>query len=258
MIRFPTGRRGAALLLAGVTAASCTPPALADSCDFRSTPRVVVSEEGRLLQYWVEESRPVLRGFTLPESRPLIDFREQISASFDVDPRALLENQLQHTQGADTENVRRALAGDAGTIRSINCLEALLFSAQAERSVDQGTSMFSEPTEFLSYVLAKGDSLRIYFYTVDQPGIRGIGIFNELLERDRADDWSVEVSIHNHNFFPASAALLGGVVPSATDVQAFRGTGEWLDLPSATITNGFHSIEMSRADFDRFSPPGAS
>jgi hypothetical protein len=33
----------------------------------------------------------------------------------------------------------------------------------------------------------------------------------------------VEVNIHNHNFFPATEAVLGAVVPSTTDLERFVG-----------------------------------
>jgi hypothetical protein len=239
-------------LLPAALLAACAPAASTESCELASEPLVLISEENRLLQYWVEEARPVYFGDALPSSSALADFREAISRSFDTDPHVLLENQLRHVDGGDAENVRLALTGEAGTIREMRCLEGILLSVQTERAVRKGTSMFETPTEFTSYILTKPDSLKIYFYTVDQPGIGGMGVLDEPIARDQEEGWVVVESLHNHNFFPASDALLGGTVPGAGDMRYMRSASQRYGLSTATITNGFHTIEMSRADFAVF------
>lgn len=229
------------------------PGAGSDSCAFSTVPQVLMDEEGRLLQYWIEKDRPALFQEMLPPSPALHAFRDRISLALDPDPHTLLEAQLAQVEGEDLENVRAVLEGRAGTIRTMKCLEGLLLSVQAERTVHLGSSMFEAPTEFLSYFLAREGDLKIYFYTVDQPGIGGLSILHEPLQADLGAGWRVVGNIHNHNFFPDSDRVLGGVVPSAADVQALRSARDVFGLPSASIVNGFHALDITRADLDVFS-----
>ncbi len=225
-------------------------------CAFLSPPTVVLSEPSTLLQYWLEPARVELEAHALPDSPALHEFRAEISESLDTDPRTLLLTQLPLVEGGDAENVRLVLDGSAGTLRPMNCLEGLLLATQAERSVAQGRSMYSHPTEFLSYVLQRGDTLKIWYYTVDQPGVGGLRTLHEPLARDLEDGWAVVTNIHNHNFFPDQERVLGGVVPSATDIQYLRNNQGSLGLPRAAITNGFHTLEIEGAEFRRFSDGG--
>ncbi len=225
------------------------------ACGPLPPPRVVVDEPNARLQYWLIEDGSWFHHSTLPTSGALRDFRERISARHDTDPRALLERQLPRVSGGDADNVRLVLGGDAGTLRTMSCLEGLLLATQAERSADQGRSMYTHPTEFLGYVLRRGAVTKIWFYTVDQPGLGGLTRMHDPLFEDLGAGWVVERNIHNHNFFPEAETLLGGVVPSATDIQYARNMRGPLGLSLAVITNGFHSLEMTAADFDVFVGP---
>jgi hypothetical protein len=225
------------------------------ACAFPAPPVVVRDEPSLLLQHWLLPDDPLLGGPSRPASAALHDFRARITASLDVEPRSLLARQLAHTSGGDAENVRLALDGAAGTIREMSCLEALLVAAQSERSLAQGRSMYTHPTEFVSWVLARGDTLKVWYYTVDQPGVRALSTVNDRVAADVAAGWRVLANIHNHNFFPGTERVLGGVVPSAVDVQAMRSARDALGLPRATITNGFHSIDITAAELERFSGP---
>lgn len=221
-------------------------------CQFLSDPVVVQNEPELLFQYWIENNRSSLYEPTLPDVPSLHEFIDQIRRLVDTDPIVLLAEQRLRVSGPDSMNVNLALKGEAGLIRDMNCLEALLLGIQTERSTALGYSMYSNPTEFLSYILKKDDLLKIYFYTVDQPGVRGLSIFNEFLDRDRKDGWKVAINIHNHNFFPDSRAIQGGVVPSAADVHYLRNMVTRFGLQGAAITNGFHSIELTQNDFEKF------
>jgi hypothetical protein len=225
------------------------------ACGPLPSPHVVVDEGNVLLQYWLVEDEPWFHDATVPSSIPLREFRGQISARYDTSPRALLEGQLPHVTGGDAQNVRLALSGEAGSIRTMSCLEGLLLATQAERSADQGRSMYTHPTEFLSYVLQRDGSMKVWYYTVDQPGVRGLATLHDPILEDLRAGWVVVSNIHNHNFFPDAERVLGGVVPSATDIQAARNMREALGLTRAVITNGFDSIEIAAADFDAFMGP---
>jgi hypothetical protein len=222
-----------------------------DNCFMSSSPHVVRQEASVLLQYWLVEDRPQFYKSRLPASSALLEFRERISESMKVAPFALLKGQLSYVTGGDAENVRLVLSGTV-PVRPMNCLEAILLATQSERSTAQGRSMYTHPTEFLSYVLRRGDALKIWYYTVDQAGIGGLATLHEPLMADVQQGWVVVTNIHNHNFFPDAAKVLGGVAPSATDIQYLRDLRRSLGLTRAVITNGFHSIDISSADFDRF------
>lgn len=229
--------------------------ARAEDCAFPSAPHVIRAEDDLLLQYWLIEDHPNLYETILPATPSLREFRERITQSFDTAPRGLLERQLPHTSGADTEDIRLVLTGEAGSIRPMSCLEALLLATQTERSVGEGRSMYSYPTEFTSYVLKRNDTLKIWFFTVDQPGIRGLAILHEPLMADLEAGWTVITNIHNHNFFPEAEAVQGGTVPSATDIQYLRNMHGSLGLTQASITNGFDSVDLSLTDFERLKAP---
>jgi hypothetical protein len=230
------------------------PMARTEDCVMPSAPHVMREQSNILLQYWLVENRPQFYESTLPSSPPLLAFRERINASIDVEPSAVLERQLPYVSGGDAENVRRVLRS-AGSIRTMNCLEALLLATQAERSTSQGRSMYTHPTEFSSYVLRRGNLLKIWHYTVDQPGIRGLVVLHDPLMADVQQGWVVVTHIHNHNFFPDTERVLGGVAPSATDIQYLRNVRGSLGVTRAVIVNGFHSIDIFAADFDRFVVP---
>ena len=72
---------------------------------------------------------------------------------------------------------------------------------------------------------------------------------------DIQQGWAVASTIHNHNFFPLADGVMGGVVPSATDIQYFRNVRSSMGVTRAVIVNGFHSLDISATDFDRFAAP---
>ncbi len=228
---------------------------LGQGCGLPSDPEILRSEDRLLFQRWDVEAHPALERDALPASAALHAFREGIRARLSVDPLEILERQRAHVRGSDLENVRLVLEEGVGRLRPISCLEALLLAGQAERTAGRGEPMLDHPTEFLAFVLERGERIRIYTYTVDQPGIGGLSILDEPLEEDLAAGWRVRASIHNHNFFPASPAVLGGVAPSGADVQALRSARDRYGMERAIITNGFHSLEMDGASLDRFRTP---
>jgi len=245
-------------LLLGCLLISCgpdVPPSASPVCMPLPAPTVLRDEPGLLLQHWLLGDDPGLHTPALPDAPSLHAFRDAVTVRFDVEPRALLEAQLPHTSESDARNVLLALEGQAGSIREMSCLEGLLLAAQTDRAVAQGTTMFETPTEFLAYILRRGDTLKVWYYTVDQAGVGGLSNLHDPLARDREEGWTVMGNLHNHNFFPGGDALLGGVVPSATDIQAMRGMTGSLGLPGASITNGFHTIDLSAEDFWRFEAP---
>lgn len=228
-------------------------------CAPTAEPVIVESGEDLLLQYWLLPDDPSLASAVLPEAPSLRDFRERITGDLDPDPYRILQIQLPHVDGGDADNVGLVLEGRAGALRPMNCLEGWLFATQTARAVEQGRTMYTHPTEFLSYVLERADTLKVWYYTVDQPGVGGLARLHGPVAEDIEAGWTLVRNIHNHNFFPDTDAdadaVLGGTVPSATDVGLLRAMRSSIGLSRASITNGFHTIDLESADFDAFRAP---
>ncbi len=218
-------------------------------------PHVLVEDEHLLLQRWeLKASRDLFAPAT--ELSPALEaYRREIRQRVGVTgPADLLRVQLDEDwlPEGDLKNVELALEGEAGRIRPIDRLEAFLLDIQLRRG-----DMIADPTEFFSLVLQRGEWLKIYFYTLDQGGIGGVGRIHSLVEADMAAGFALERSIHNHNFFFGSEhGVLGGTVPSTADVWISRAQRDAFGLRTATITNGFDTIELDQADFDVFQAVG--
>jgi uncharacterized protein (DUF1697 family) len=232
--------------LALLLVAGCSGPG--SGCELEAAPTAIVSDSSRLLQYWIVEDRPAFASSAVPDSPALRAFRAEVSGRFDTDARALLRAQLPHVEGGDAANVRAVLDGEAGRIRQIRCLEALLLSVQAERTVSQGRSMFERPTEFAAWILERDGALKIWYFTVDQPGIGSLAPVHGMVSADQEQGWRVRQLLHNHNFFPEEEGVLGGVVPSVSDVGYYRIVMDQYGAPLASITNGFHTLDLEVAD----------
>jgi hypothetical protein len=237
----PRGPRKA-LALTLVMMGGCGAPD--PGCEMGVQPRVLFSDSTRLLKHWILEDRGVFESPSLPTSPALHAFRNEISSRFDVDPMALLQTQLRHVEGGDRENVQAVLEGRVGAIRPVRCLEALLLAVQAERTVSQGASMAERPTEFAAWVLEREGLLKVWYFTVDQPGLGSLGLLHGPVMADLEEGWRVRQHLHNHNFFPDQDGVLGGVVPSTSDVDAFRRVGAEFGVPLFSITNGFHTLDL--------------
>lgn len=232
--------------LALLLVAGCEGPG--PGCQLDAAPTAIVSDTSRLLQYWIVEDRPVFASTAVPDSPALRAFRSEIGGRLDTDPRALLRAQLPHVEGGDAANVRAVLDEEAGRIRPIRCLEALLLSAQAERTRAQGSSMFERPTEFAAWILERDGALKIWYFTVDQPGIGSLAPLHGMVAADMERGWRVRQLLHNHNFFPDEERVLGGVVPSVSDVGYYLMVMGQYGAPLASITNGFDTLDLGPGD----------
>lgn len=176
-----------------------------------------------------------------------------------------------HDAQADADNGRRVLAGVAGAIRPLTCLEALVLDYQARRF-----SMTRQPTEFHVFLLRRDGSaagadsteaqLLVYFAASGAPWPPSVGRLVAALEPRVREGWRVVEHLHNHPFYldhlrPDSAGrptadIAGGVAPSSTDVQFYRAMRARIGLASAQVTNGFATLELPAAAFDRLHARG--
>jgi hypothetical protein len=169
----------------------------------------------------------------------------------------------------DADNGRQVLAGTAGTIRPLTCIEALVLDYQARRF-----SMTRQPTEFHVFLLRRDGAdattptspLLVYFAASSAPWPPSVGRLVAALEPKVREGWRVIAHMHNHPFYldhlrPDSAGrptadIAGGMAPSSTDVQFYRAMRADLGLASARVTNGFATLEMPAAAFDRLHARG--
>jgi len=216
-----------------------------NQCQLTTSPTIIVDRPGKILQYWDEANIPELWVPLKAPSKLLSAFRKAINNSTSREIKTILKNQLPLEQSLeDRQNISLTLSGKAGTIRPINCFESLMLEQQLARK-----PMITEPTEFLAMVLSKGSMLRIYFYSIDQPGIGNVDEIDKIVGQAVNDGFKVIFSLHNHNFFLKKANVQGGIAPSGNDVQVFRAQRESLGVEKALITNGFDTLVIDKDEF---------
>jgi hypothetical protein len=152
---------------------------------------------------------------------------------------------------AESVNMDLARNKKAGAFHSANCLEALLLNQQIERGLS-----WDRPMEFSAFVLQNvidGKSyFKIYFSTNDRPGGKLSSKVMDLIQFDVSDGWKLLNHIHNHTFntvAPNNISLVGAPSPGLTDVALYRDLFMSLGLRSASVTNGFDTLQFDSNDF---------
>ena len=143
----------------------------AERCRFPLTPAVVKTQGHALLQYWELEERGPWSEPLLPTDSAYTRYRRHIEEAGADQARP-----LQHVPEAERDNenwhrerynVERAYSTQAGTLRPVRCLDALLFAYQNARY-----AQIDQPTEFLVSILRKRIEgrtvLRVYFGASDE------------------------------------------------------------------------------------------
>jgi len=161
----------------------------------------------------------------------------------------------------EAENTAQVLAGTAGSVGPVSCLEWGLFQHQARRF-----PMIARPTEFGAYVLRGHGRIRVYISGADRVGGRLGGAVRDRVMADVARGFEPVAHLHNHPFMfdrkpgdrmwttPETVNDVGGgVAPSLTDVQAFRQMRETFGLQGACVTNGLETGRYTAEDFGRLS-----
>lgn len=250
-----------------VLAAACatrwggaTSPAAGTSvCRWRVAPVVIRQAADTVYQSWTYEAAQLSGPVTLSRLPALSSFLDTVRTRVGaLDARGLLSRQIAYYAGrpdADSRreaaNGRLVLSGAVGTLRRVNCLEALLVEYQAARF-----AMASHPTEFQAVVMERSDAgsrrVRVYFAGSSAPWPPRANLILEHAAADRREGWRAVAHVHNHPFlFSNEGDIAGANAPSLTDVQFWRYLRDSLGLESARVTNGFATFEASAAAFDR-------
>jgi hypothetical protein len=159
--------------------------------------------------------------------------------------------QLVETKNGDSINAQLIHSCALGKIRPINYLESQLLDYQMCRY-----PLLSHPTEFHGFILIH-DSLnqvKVYFAASDQPWPPKPHVILEALENDLTMGWTFKYHLHNH-YEPKTNGYVGILAPSTNDVQFYRFLVEDYDLDYALVTNGFHTVEIQKEDFQKLKSP---
>ncbi|MEO0558886.1 MAG: hypothetical protein AAF170_11955 [Bacteroidota bacterium] len=228
-----------------------------ESCTSSSDPVVIHRDDNATLVRWDLDAALWSRS-QIPADPAYQQYRHQVEAAGadEMRPAQVVPEHQRHEAfwSRELRNVELAYT-DAGTIRPVRCLDALLFAHQ-----NAHVRQLEHPTEFLASILRK---------TVDgQPRLRVyVGAGDELfppksvygfdqVERDVADGWTYAVMLHNHTIQDAGGQMrLGVPAPSISDVQLLNSLIGRFGLEEAWVTNGLYTVEIRAADMGRYLGP---
>lgn len=272
-----------ALLLATLATLACLPPNLsanapgeiarastvhARRCAWPTPPEVLRHAADTVYLAWTLPAPLPERGE--PADVPaLAELQRTIGAmlaraGLSSDPRVLLERQRRYwasrptpVERLESTNGEAVLAGRAGTLRPIGCLESLLLEAQLERF--PATAARSEMHAFvLTRDLATGHAGEpteiVYFAASSAPFPPNPELLLDSIAAREATGWHLAADVHNHPFYfdhlgsDAHGAPLGDIAganaPSTSDVQFYRFLRDRFGLQQALLTNGFTTLVL--------------
>jgi hypothetical protein len=231
------------------------------SVSLRLLPPVVLKKDGtEIHQYWEFTNSSDLWDTSFVQLPSLKLYRDSLENVLGADAFNLTLNsrsfqnasyQTVNTNNGDSINAQLIHANALGKIRPINFLEAQLLDYQLNRY-----PLLSHPTEFHGFILFK-DSLnlvKVYFAASDQPWPPKPAIILETIKKDLKQGWTVKFHLHNH-YEPKSNHYLGILAPSMTDAQYYLFLSEDYHLEQSLITNGFHTVEIKQAEFQKLKTP---
>lgn len=237
--------------------------AIGNECQFSQPPVILFEQAHELHQVWTLDDLPIYASQTLTDDPSLSNYRSEIKKRVpDLNQISILQREYQDFIKSGNPNylaeagpTKLVYSKQAGTIRSINCLESLLLTVQLKRQL-----MIEHPSEFSAFILKNTDpaqpKLKIYYSTFDRPGGKINPRVTALVEADLAQGWVLWRHLHNHNFFFSnSVSVMGGTCPSRPDLQLYLDLVHNEGLQTAAVTNGFDTLEMSGADFINLNSP---
>jgi hypothetical protein len=231
----------ARVLVAGAALSACahprSVPALSGAtgaCRWASSPVPFYQSHDTLYQVWTLPAARAVGPWQPSDVPALTAFRRVVADSLGragvaSDPVSVTRRvvayygaKVDHDAQADADNGRRMLAGVAGAIRPLTCLEALVLDYQARRF-----SMTRQPTEFHVFLLRRDGSvagtdateapLLVYFGASGAPWPPSVGGLVAALEPKVREGWRVVAHLHNHPFYLDHSAqiLPGGRLPTS-------------------------------------------
>jgi hypothetical protein len=202
---------------------------------------VLVRRDGAAtLTRWDLDDTGALFTATLPDDAAYRAFRDHVRAD-GAELRRPIADRAEPKDDAEREMWRRedhnadlVMDGRAGSLRPVQCLEALAFQPERESMV---------------LVLRRGTQTRIYLGRGDQMFPPKSVYGTSEAAADVADGWRFDVVLHNHTLQKRGDRIaLGMPTLSTSDVSFFLN----LDAASAWVTNGVYTVEVRAAEFPRF------
>jgi len=223
-------------------------------------PSVLKENGAEIFQFWELNNDPSLwdTDFVQPSSIKL--YKDSVSKILGKDTfkltllaLAFQDNSYKSvdTKNGDSINAQLIHSKALGKIRPINYLESQLLDYQLNRY-----PLLSHPTEFHGFILLH-DSLnlvKVYFAASDQPWPPKPNVILDAVKNDLKRGWTFKYHLHNH-YEPKTNRYLGILAPSMTDAQFFLFLSEEYNLKQAIITNGFHTVEIEREEFQKLESP---
>ena len=228
-------------------------------CRFPSAPTAIETRGNALLQYWEFDEGLLWSNPMLPADPAYAAYRRRVeeAGADQARPSQHVPEGEQENENwrRELHNVSQAYGARPSQIRSIECLDALVFAYQNNR-FDQ----IYQPTEFISSILRKQTDgrtmVRIYWGAGDElfPPKDVYG-FDEV-GRDVSNGWEYVAMLHNHTIQEVDGQVrLGVPAPSVSDVQLLRGLAESYGLERVWVTNGFYTLDIPSEDLDRYLGP---
>ena len=217
----------------------------------------ILKENGaEIFQYWEFKNSPSLWDTNFTEPLSLKQYKDSLVLLLSNDTtkaivRKMAEQnplyQRVNTQNGDSINAQLIHSKLIGKIRPINFLEAQLLAYQLNRY-----PLLSHPTEFHGFILVNdsAQTVRVYFAASDQPWPPKPNVILSAVTNDLKKGWTFKYHLHNH-YEPKEDRYLGILAPSMTDAQYYLFLSEEYHLKNAIITNGFHTVEIPKKEFQR-------
>lgn len=279
--------RCAVRVAAALVAIACLPPKArpnrvarvstteAPHCAWSVSPRTLRRVADTVYLAWMLP-RPLPEATQPADAPALAELRRTIDmalarAGLSSDPRVLLERQRGYwanrataVERLEAANGEAVLAGSAGTLRPIGCLESLLIEAQLERFPATGAR-----SEMHAFVLTRESATAhpeepseiVYFAASSAPFPPRPGPLLDSIAAREAEGWRLAADIHNHPFYldrlgsdsrgQPLADIAGATAPSTSDVQFYRFLRERFGLQRALLTNGFTTLVLPTSAFGR-------
>jgi hypothetical protein len=229
--------------------------------DFRNQAEALSVSSEQADFVWTSVSMELLQSTRAPRGPRLSKLRRQLHATVEkagaMDlirrQRAVYSKHL----GSNPEENRVLklfdffLSGHVGSARNANDLEEFLLEMHLELN-----KKISPRTEYLAYVLRKGDETRVYASF----GLKNDGVAPHLsapstnaLNADLESGWRVWIHLHSHPFSLTGKEDIGGaVIPSEPDIYAFSSQRKALGVQLMLVSNGFHTMTLTSSDLRRF------
>lgn len=211
-------------------------------------------------QYWEFKNQSYLWDTNFIPPLALKSFRDSLANELGQDTFNLISTMLAYqsasypsvkTDNGDSINAQLIHSNTVGKIRPINFLEAQLLNYQLSRY-----PLLSHPTEFHGMILMHDtlNLIKVYFAASDQPWPPKPAVILEAMQKDLQQGWIFRSHLHNH-YEPKAHHFLGILAPSMTDAQYYQFLAEEYKVEQALITNGYHTLEIRKDEFQKLVLP---